>query len=140
MVDLSGTCHCGAIGVRFRTPRPVEELRVVRCGCGFCRRHGARTSSDPEGRLEIAERAPGAGRYRFGLGTADFLICRGCGVYMAAVIEADGALFATLNVNLLDERDRFDPAPPLVHYDGETAEERRARRRARWTPASVRGA
>jgi hypothetical protein len=140
LVELQGACHCGAIRVLYRTRFPVDELRIGRCGCGFCRRHGARTSSDPGGQVEVVEGPPGAARYRFGLRTADFLICRGCGVYVAAVLEADGGLLSTLNVNLLDARDVFDPAPPLYHYDRETAEERRARRKARWTPTVLRGA
>ena len=133
---FTGSCHCGAVSVRYHTRFPPGTLRVGRCGCGFCRRHGARTSSDNGGKLEIIERAPGAARYRFGLRVTDFLICRGCGAYIAAVIpEGDGYL-ATLNVNILDDRDRFDPAPPVVHYDGETAQDRRARRQKQWTPAS----
>lgn len=87
--------------------------------------------------MEIIERAPGAERYRFGLKTADFLICRGCGVYIAAVIRIDGADFATLNVNVLDERDAFDPAPQIFHYDDESDAERIARRRQRWTPTTL---
>ena len=136
--ELNGACHCGAIEVRYRTRFPVGTLHVGRCGCSFCRIHGARTSADRGGHLEIIERPPGARRYRFGLRTADFLICPGCGSYVAAVIRIDGADYATLNVNILSDRDRFDPAPPIVHYDDETEAERRARRRDRWTPTTVR--
>lgn len=134
---LTGSCHCGAVSVRYRTRFPIGTLRVGRCGCSFCRTHGARTSSDPGGHLEITERAPGARRYRFGLGITDFLVCKGCGAYVAAVIEDAGGHLATLNVNLLDDRDRFDPAPPLFDYSGETAERRTVRRRRRWTPATL---
>lgn len=131
---FTGSCHCSAISVLYRTRFPIGTLHVGRCGCSFCRRHGARTSSDAKGHLNIIENAPGAQRYRFGLGITDFLICRGCGLYIAAVIaDADGHL-ATLNVNILEDRDRFDPAPPLVHYDGENAEGRLGRRRKQWTP------
>jgi hypothetical protein len=56
------------------------------------------------------------------------------------VIKEGGALFSTLNVNLLDVRDDFEPAPPVFHYDHETEDERRARRRARWTPTTLHGA
>ena len=118
--ELTGACHCGAIGVRYRTRFPVGTLRVGRCGCSFCRIHGARTSSDAGGHLEIDERPPGAARYRFGLKTADFLVCRGCGAYVAATIRIDGRDYATLNVNVLACRDDFDPAPAVVHYDDET--------------------
>ena len=135
---FEGACHCGTIRVSFRTRHTAETLPVRRCGCSFCRIHGARTAADAQGELEITEAAPGAIRYRFGLKTADFLICRGCGTYVAAIVEDAGALYATLNVNLLEERDRLDPTPPLVHYDGETEAERRARRRMRWTPTKIR--
>jgi hypothetical protein len=71
------------------------------------------------------------------LQTADFLLCADCGVYVGAVIEGAEGSRATLNVNLLDARGRFDPAPPLASHDGETPEERRARRRACWTPTHL---
>lgn len=134
---FTGACHCGAITVKYQTRFPIGTLRVGRCGCSFCRRHGARTSSDAGGTLQIFENSPGAKRYRFGLGITDFLICRGCGTYVAAVIAEGEGHLATLNVNILDDRDRFDPAPSVVHYDGETAESRRTRRRKQWTPTML---
>jgi len=132
-----GSCHCGAVSVAFRATRPLTELALRRCGCSFCRRHGARTVADPGGSLEIRARPGVLGRYRFGLKTADFLVCGGCGVYVAAVIEDGGRAFATLNANVLEARDSLDPAPPIVHYDGESVEGRIARRRERWTPATL---
>jgi len=53
-------------------------------------------------------------RYRFGLGITDFLLCRKCGVYVAAVMTtAEGAL-GVLNVNVLDDRTPFArPAEPM---------------------------
>ncbi len=134
---FTGACHCGAISVRYRTRFPIGTLRVGRCGCSFCRRHGARTSSDAGGHLEITEKPPGAQRYRFGLEITDFLTCRGCGSYVAAVIANGAGYLATLNVNLLDDRDRFDPAPPLVHYDGESPAGRLERRCKQWTPTVI---
>ena len=135
--EYTGACHCGAVRVRYRARFPIGTLRIGRCGCSFCRNHGARTSSDAGGFLEIEERAPGAQRYRFGLGITDFLVCNGCGTYIAAVIEDGSRHLATLNVNVLEDRDRFDPAPPLVHYDGETAEQRFARRQKQWMPTTI---
>jgi hypothetical protein len=132
-----GSCHCGAVTVAFRAIRPLAELPLRRCGCSFCRRHGARTVADPGGTLMIRARPGALSRYRFGLRTADFLICARCGVYVAAVIAHEGRLFATLNANTLTVRDSLDQAPPVVNYDGETAEARLARRLANWTPATV---
>lgn len=131
---LGGGCHCGAIAVEFETSRAPEALPVRECQCGFCRRHAALNTVDPEGRVRIGA-APGAlSRYRFALGTADFLFCARCGVYIGCTLDD---AFATLNVRVLDDAARFTQAASPKVWDGERADERRARRRATWTPASV---
>ncbi len=132
-----GSCHCGAIRLRFRATRPLAELPLRRCGCSFCRRHGARTVADPGGTLDIRAEPGVLARYLFGRRTADFLLCGRCGVYVAAALSHDGRTVATLNVNTLEARDTLDPAPPLADYEDETIEARLARRLARWTPATV---
>lgn len=130
-----GRCHCGAIGYTFRPAAPPGEWAVRECQCSFCRGHGARTTADPDGtaRLHFAD-ASNLIRYRFDTGTAEFLICGGCGVYLGAVITSgDGRQFATLNINAI--REPLDvPAAQPVNYDGESAGERRGRREERWTP------
>lgn len=137
MTVYPGSCHCGAIRVAFSSEKAPGEMRVGRCACSFCRRHGARTMGDPAGSVAF-HAAPGAlSRYRFGLGITDFLLCAKCGAYLGAVMEDEGRLIATLNVNALDIRDSFDPAPPLHVYDGETDDKRRARRRKFWMKATV---
>ena len=52
-------------------------------------------------------------------------------------MEDEGRLIATLNVNSLDIRDTFDPAPPVHVYDGEDEARRRGRRRKFWMKATV---
>ncbi|MBS0222834.1 MAG: aldehyde-activating protein [Proteobacteria bacterium] len=135
MTQYTGSCHCGAIQIRFESPKRPEEMRVGRCACSFCRRHGARTMGDPAGSVEFRGAAKDIVRYRFGLGITDYLLCAKCGAYVGAVMEDEGRLIATLNVNALDIRDTFDAAPPLHHYDGENEERRRARRRKFWMRA-----
>jgi hypothetical protein len=135
---LAGACHCGNLELTFETGRRPGELTLRACGCSFCRRHGVRTVSDPLGRIEFAVRdSSQLSRYRFGAGTADFLVCRICGVYVGAVMVAAGSAYATLNVNALATPEAFGTAAVPVSYDGESAAERQARRRARWTPATV---
>ena len=92
---------------------------------------------DPAGSVEFRGADKDITRYRFGLGITDYLLCARCGAYVGAVMEDEGRLIATLNVNALDIRDTFDPAPPLHHYDGEDVERRRSRRRKFWMPATV---
>jgi len=132
-----GSCHCGAIQVKYASPREPAAMRPGRCSCTFCRRHGARTMGDPAGSVEFRAAPEKLSRYRFALGITDYLVCRNCGAYVGAVMEDQGRLIATLNVNALDIRDSFDPAPPINVYDGEDEQHRRARRRKFWMAATV---
>ena len=128
----SGGCHCAAIRFEFRSAAPLAPRA---CQCGFCRKHGARTVSDPAGGALLALGAA-AMRYRFGTGTTDFVVCRRCGVYVAAVAEIDEAVYATLNLNAFVDP-RRDLAAVPVSYEGEDAAAKAARRRRSWTPARL---
>jgi hypothetical protein len=116
-------------------------MRVGRCACSFCRRHGARTSGDPAGSVEFRAEPGSLSRYRFGLGITDYLLCAKCGTYVGAVMPDEGGQngdgLGIVNVNSLDIRDTFDPAPPLHVYDGEDETRRRARRRKFWMKTTV---
>ena len=137
MTTYPGSCHCGAIKIALTSDKKPEEMRVGRCGCSFCRRHGARTMGDPTGSVEFRSAPNALSRYRFGLGITDYLLCARCGTYVGAVMpEAEGAI-GIVNVNALDIRDSFDAAPPLHHYDGEDEPRRRSRRRKFWMPATI---
>ncbi|HST37200.1 MAG TPA: hypothetical protein VLK25_11295 [Allosphingosinicella sp.] len=72
-------------------------------------------------------------RYRFATKTADYILCARCGVYVAAVAEIGGQLYATLNLNAFDDRRPGLAAEPVA-YDGESVEAKAERRRAAWTP------
>jgi hypothetical protein len=126
---FSGRCHCGAIRFSFESEAPLAPRA---CQCGFCRRHGARTVSDPAGSVALIL-GPETIRYRFSSGASDFLICGRCGVYAGAAAEIDGAHYVTLNLNAFDDP-RLELAATPVSYEGESAVAKAARRRARWTP------
>ena len=133
---LEGRCHCGAVRYTFHASQPPAQWIVRACQCSFCRAHGARTTSDPNGSVtfDIAD-ASKLERYRFGTKTTDFLICNGCGVYLAAVLTSARGQFATLNVNAMQSLPDLAEAAP-VSYDGESSEHRMARREQRWTPVT----
>jgi hypothetical protein len=135
-VQLAGHCHCGAIRVVLEPNGPTGELALRACQCGFCRRHGAATTSDPRSFLHI-EAAPGSvNHYRFGRQACDVILCEECGVYVASTIELpDGARLATLNVAGVQIPGFEGRTPEPVTYDDENDEQRLARRKARWTPA-----
>jgi hypothetical protein len=136
--QYDGRCHCGAVTLAFTTHQPLAELPLRECQCGFCRKHGARTTADPEGFAEIrVSDSKSLARYRFGLATADYLVCARCGVYLAALMEEGGKGYAVLNVNAFQDRTAFSgQATPMV-YDHENEAQRRARRRKLWTPARL---
>jgi hypothetical protein len=135
---MTGRCHCGVNTLELVTRRQPEEFDVRACQCTFCRVHAALSISDPQGRLTYASSQPGTLiQYRFGLKLADFLICSRCGAYLGAFMSDEHGDYGVLNLNVLDARDRFG-APKAMVYDGESPEDRLARRRARWTPAVLR--
>ncbi|HEY1796085.1 MAG TPA: hypothetical protein VGG57_08195 [Stellaceae bacterium] len=133
-----GGCHCGNLKVRLRLTQPPAEIRLRACGCSFCRRHNTRTASDPDGAVGIwAEDWSFVQLYRFGTGTAEFVICSRCGVYIGAMGDTASGKRAVINTTCLDDRDLFTRDPAPTDHDGETTESRLARRAANWTPATI---
>jgi len=135
---LHGGCHCGNVRVELATARSPGELSLRTCQCTFCQKHGARYASDPGGRLTITVAdAALLHRYRFALGVTDFLICRACGVYVAATTTEAPELLGVVNVNVLDDQVTLPrTAEPMV-FDGESVEGRTARRVRGWTPVRM---
>ena len=132
---FEGGCHCAALGFSFQTALPVPRWSVRACQCGFCRAHAARTTSDPSGRLAFRVNEGAAlRRYRFGLMTADFLVCRHCGVYLGAQVATANGAFGIINTLALMPLPEGLPAAATADYGSESLSERIARRARRWTP------
>jgi hypothetical protein len=135
-----GRCHCGAIELDFETALAPDEIEIRACQCSFCRKHASRAAADPAGKLTLRVRdAALLNRYRFGLQTAEYWVCRACGVYVAAITIEDSALRGIVIVNALDDADLFTRPPIAADYDAESRPARLARRRERWTPVVVEG-
>lgn len=135
MTSFEGRCHCGAIGFAYETEAAASNWSVRACQCAFCRAHAALSTSDPRGTLRFtAAESEQLKRYRFALRTADFLLCRNCGVYVGAVIETEQGRFGIINTRALAATppDIADVAP--VSYDDEREAGRISRREHRWTP------
>jgi hypothetical protein len=118
---------------------PRKSLRsgpFAACQCSFCRGHGARTTTDPNGSVTFRITDPSKlKRYRFGTQSSDFLVCGECGVYVAALLSSSRGQFATLNINTI-QAPLNTPEPQPVSYDGESVAQRQARREQRWTPVA----
>lgn len=131
-----GACHCRNLELRLESDRSPAELGLRTDTCSFCAKHHSAYASDPGGEVHLTVRdADHLARYRFGTRTADFLLCRTCGVFVAAYM-AEPPL-AVVNVHVLDARADFLANPlQIADLDGESLEARLARRRARWTPVA----
>ena len=136
--SYAGSCHCGAIGFTYRTGQEPAAWNVRACQCDFCRAHHAVTTSDPAGsiawKLWNTDRI---NRYRFGQRTADFLVCRQCGVYIGALIETSRGRFGIINTNALRPIPAGLPEPATMDYGAENTDERIVRRDQRWSPVEV---
>lgn len=135
-MNHAGGCHCGTLRTRLRLSKPPAENPLRACGCAFCRANQTRTVADPDGLFEVwATDWALVEPYRFGSRTADYLVCKRCGIYIGAVCETAAGLRAVVNTNALDDRGAFTQATTATDYEGETTEERLARRAVRWMPA-----
>src|SRR5215467_5550919 len=136
-MKYGGGCHCGNLRIEFETAISPAEIELRACQCTFCRKHGSRAVTDPGGHLAIrAAHENHLGRYAFGLRTAEYLICKTCGVYVAAVTIGESEPRGIAIVNCLDDRRHFTSPPIAVDYDAESYDERVERRRRRWTPVT----
>lgn len=136
-MEFEGSCHCGNIRMLFTSMISPDEIVVRACQCSFCRKHNTLAVADPEGSLKVEFRSEiDVNKYRFGLETAEYLICRQCGVYGAAV-TVEVPKRALVIVNALDDRARFTRPPKVNVYDNESSDDRRNRRARTWIPYSA---
>lgn len=133
-MEYEGGCHCGTLRVRVRLTSPAEAMPVRSCTCAFCRSHGTRTVSDPNGQADVWADWSSVERYRFGTRTADYLLCRRCGVYVGAVCDTSAGCRAVINTRCLTDRAAFTRQAIHPNYDHETVDARLARRAQNWMP------
>ncbi|MDH3738984.1 MAG: hypothetical protein OER92_07305 [Alphaproteobacteria bacterium] len=132
---IHGSCHCGNIRFVFRRPETGDGIAVRACGCTFCLKHRGVWTSHPQGRVELAyDDSERVQRYRFGTATADFYICRECGVAPIVTSDIDGSSYAVVNVNCFDDVDRAELVETATDFDGEATDDRLARRQRNWSP------
>jgi hypothetical protein len=135
MREYHGGCHCGAIGIIYRTNIDPMYWRLRHDGCSFCRRHGVVGTSDPAGNLSVDIEDPSKVRhYRFAHRTADFLICGECGVFVAAVTDTAQGKRAVINARVLNGVSLDWGSVVDVNFDDESPLQRADRRSLHWTP------
>lgn len=128
-------CHCGNIVALFDTALSFEVLGVRECKCSFCQKHKALYITDPQGKLSITVNSQSElNQYSFATKTIEFLVCRTCGVCIAATFLDEGKRYGVLNARTFDDTLLQLPEARFMDYDTETTEERVRRRRTYWTP------
>jgi hypothetical protein len=135
---IYGSCHCGNIRITFDWPDAGSAIPIRACSCGLCTKHRAAWTSHPNGRfcVQIADDS-GVTRYRFETKTADFHVCQTCGAIPIVTSTIDGVRYAVFNVNTFDGIDQSQLVETVTNFEGETTENRLARRRRNWTPEAV---
>jgi hypothetical protein len=132
---INGRCHCGNISFRLDWRPEPSEIPVRACTCSFCVKHGGVWTSCAAGSLEVrtgdAERVD---RYTFGTKTADFHVCRSCGVVPVVTSRIDGNVYAVVNVNAFEGVEPSLLRQAAASFDGEDEAARLARRKRNWIP------
>ncbi|GMV31513.1 MAG: hypothetical protein AMXMBFR59_36380 [Rhodanobacteraceae bacterium] len=130
---IHGHCHCGNLRFQLRWAPDPSEIPARACTCSFCRKHGGVWTACPSGELLVAVRDPALhSRYVFETRTADFHVCRRCGVVPVVTSRIDGTQYAVVNVNAFDGVDGSLLKQSPVTFDTEDEASRLARRRRNW--------
>ncbi len=99
---VDGGCHCGNIAVEAQLTDAPENYHPRACDCDFCRKHAAGWISDVRGTLRIRIKNAGdSGMYQQGSRQAELLLCRQCGVLVAAMFLVEKKFHAAVNVRAL---------------------------------------
>ena len=130
---IRGRCHCGNVSFTLAWSPEPREIPARECGCSFCQKHGGVWTSCPAGALRVSVMRPErVSHYAFGTGTADFHVCADCGVVPLVTSRIAERLYAVVNVNAFENVDAALLKRAASSFDGETQEERLARRRRNW--------
>lgn len=132
--DIYGRCHCGNLSFFLRWPAAMRLILRV-CACDFCTRHGALWLSHPAApvTLNCADQ-DAIVAYRFASESADFLLCRRCGIVtMARCVVADGQR-VVVNANTFENIAVAHCQRAAAHLGDEGLPARVACRLRNWSP------
>lgn len=132
-MEVHGRCHCGNISFTLLWQPEPTEIPARACTCTFCVKHGGVWTACSGGELAIQIRDPHAvHHYAFGTHTADFHVCRQCGVVPVVTSALEGAVYAVVNVNTFEGDAAQLVRTHPVSFDGESEAARLERRRRNW--------
>jgi hypothetical protein len=133
---IHGSCHCGNIGFELEWEPDPQEIIARECDCSFCTRHGGLWTSYPAGILRVTVQDPARhSAYSFGTGTALFHVCSRCGAVPVVSSRLDGRDYAVVSVTAFTNVDPALIRRSSASFEGESREERLARRKRNWIGA-----
>ena len=132
-MPIDGSCHCKNISFSLVWDARILELPVRACGCSFCTARDAVWVSNPGGELNITIKDHAlVSEYAFGTRTAEFQICKTCGVVPVVTSTIDDEVYAVVNANTLDSFDQSRLSRSSANFDGEDTDSRLGRRKQNW--------
>ena len=130
---IHGGCHCGNLRFELDWSPDPEVIPARACGCSFCVKHGGVWTSWPSGKLAVAVReAALVHPYAFGTRTAQFHVCRACGVVPLVTSRIEAQLYAVVSVHAFEDVDPARIRVAAAVFDGEEPAARLARRARNW--------
>jgi hypothetical protein len=130
---IRGACHCRAITFELSLEPAPERISARTCSCSFCLKHGGIWTASPTASLRVHVARPDqVSHYQFGTRTADFLVCRICGVVPLVTSCIGGREYAVVNVNAFEDVPASMISHSPVSFDGEGEGDRLARRAQHW--------
>lgn len=79
MIELKGSCHCGAVEFIVHAPNGLEGMR--RCNCSICRRKGAVMATANIENFTITRGENTLRLYQWNTKIARHYFCSICGIY-----------------------------------------------------------
>ncbi|HOX71661.1 MAG: hypothetical protein WAS23_09960 [Dokdonella sp.] len=132
-MQISGSCHCGNISFLLTLEPGTVEIPARACSCSFCVKHGGVWTGSPTAKLQVRTRGPDqVNPYRFGTRTAEFHVCRQCGVVPVVTSTIGGRVHAVVSVNAMDDAAASLLRRSEASFDGEGEGERLERRARHW--------
>lgn len=130
---IQGSCHCGNVSFELDWNADPAEIPARACGCSFCVKHGGIWTSNPAAALRVRIEDPvQLEKYAFGTRTAEFHVCRRCGVTPLVTSEIDGRTYAVVSVNAFNNIDRSKIRVAPISFEGEETSSRLDRRKRNW--------
>lgn len=88
-MEVTASCHCGAVSLRATLPRGLSD--IGRCTCSFCRRRQAAAVTATTASLTVLSGAENLSLYSWGTHTARHYFCKTCGIYLYHQRRSDPA-------------------------------------------------